>query len=119
MSENIRTDEILNTSIQIDRDLKRLGEKISSLANKPLTQNDAMECVSMITLMRSGINDMNKKIIQNNISEDKQLEYLKSNTDLFNTIYQDNQQFSDTITGRTNEYNSEEILNENSLPPVL
>lgn len=108
MNENAKIDEILSASVSVDRQLSNLGEKLSLLTNQQFSKMDALSCASLITSVRAELNEMNKKIIENYISEDKKAEYLESNMGFIAKNYQDNRQYADIIEQKASDYISEE-----------
>lgn len=108
MNENAKVDEILSSSIFVNRQLSDLGEKLSLLTNQQFSKMDALSCANLITSVRAELNEMNKKIIENYISEDKKAEYLESNMGFIAQNYQDNKQFADIIEQRAYDHLSEE-----------
>lgn len=108
MNENAKVDEILSSSISVDRQLSNLGKKLSLLTNQQFSKMDALNCASLITSVRAELNEMNKKIIENYISEDKKTEYLESNMGVIANNYQDNRQFADIIEQKASDYIPEE-----------
>lgn len=121
MNENKRADEILNASVSVNRQLAQFGDKLCALTNQTFSKMDALNCVNLITSLRAELIEMNKKIIENYVSEGRKKEYLESNMAFINANYEDNGRYASAIDYRTNEMEqiSEENVDREGLPPIL
>ncbi len=119
MDNNAKATEILGISVSVDKQLAQFGEKLSALTNQTFSKMDALECASMISSLRAGLIEMNKKIIESYISDDKKADYFATTASQEAANFRDNSQYNDIIEAKANGYDLSDDLNQDDLPPIL
>ena len=99
-SPSTKADQILSASLSINSRLAQLADKLCTLTNQPFSETEALNCVSIITSLRSELMGMNEKIIQGYMNEGLKSAYLDKNIVYSTTISEEHKAFESAIISR-------------------